>query len=142
MIHAQAFFIVLNMKIISDVCCSKNHFQYDHHAMNSIYIYAAAAVVEIACCFAFWAWLRLGRDVWWLLPGVVSLVLFALLLTQVESDYAGRAYAAYGGIYIVISLVWLWLAEGKTPDYWDLIGATICLLGAAIILFAPRPSVF
>jgi len=109
--------------------------------MNSIYIYAAAAVAEIAGCFAFWAWLRLGRDVWWLIPGVVSLVLFALLLTQVDAEYAGRAYAAYGGIYIVSSLIWLWLAEGKLPDHWDLIGAAICLLGAGIILFGPRSGV-
>ena len=108
--------------------------------MHSIYIYAGAAVAEIAGCFAFWAWLRLERDVWWLLPGMASLALFALLLTQVDSDYAGRAYAAYGGIYIVSSLIWLWLAEGKLPDQWDILGAAICLFGAGIILFAPRAS--
>jgi len=109
--------------------------------MNSIYIYVGAAVAEIAGCFAFWAWLKLGRDVWWLLPGMASLALFALLLTQVDSDYAGRAYASYGGIYIVSSLVWLWLAEGKLPDQWDILGAVICLFGAGIILFAPRAGI-
>lgn len=109
--------------------------------MNSIYIYAAAAVTEIAGCFAFWAWLRLGRDIWWLIPGMVSLVLFALLLTQVDAEYAGRAYAAYGGVYIVCSLIWLWLAEGKLPDHWDLTGAALCLLGAGIILFGPRSGI-
>jgi len=108
--------------------------------MNSIYIYTGAAVAEIAGCFAFWAWLKLERDVWWLLPGMASLALFALLLTQVDSDYAGRAYAAYGGIYIVSSLVWLWLAEDKLPDQWDILGAAICLFGAGIILFAPRAN--
>jgi len=64
--------------------------------------------------------------------------IFALLLTQVDSDYAGRAYAAYGGIYIVSSLLWLWLAEGKIPDRWDMLGAFVCLIGTGIILLAPR----
>ncbi|WP_435167708.1 YnfA family protein [Falsirhodobacter sp. 1013] len=101
-------------------------------------IYAAAALAEIAGCFAFWAWLRLGKSGLWALPGVLSLVLFALLLTRVEADAAGRAYAAYGGVYIAASVLWLWLAEGARPDRWDLVGATLCLCGAAIILFAPR----
>ncbi|MDQ6997440.1 MAG: YnfA family protein [Mariprofundus sp.] len=95
-------------------------------------------MAEIAGCFAFWAWLRLDREIWWLIPGIVSLILFAFLLTQVDSDFAGRAYAAYGGIYIITSLLWLWLAEGQRPDPWDILGASICLIGAAIILFAPR----
>jgi len=107
--------------------------------MNTIVIYAGAALTEIAGCFAFWAWLRLGRSVWWLFPGMASLALFALLLTRVDAAFAGRAYAAYGGVYIVSSLIWLWLAEGKIPDRWDIFGAAICLIGAGIILFGPRP---
>jgi small multidrug resistance family-3 protein len=106
--------------------------------MITVFAYAGAAVAEIAGCFAFWAWLRLGKPVWWLLPGLVSLALFAYLLTLVESDAAGRAYAAYGGVYIVASIVWLWVVEGSRPDRWDVLGATICLVGAAIILFGPR----
>ena len=101
--------------------------------------YIGAAIAEIAGCFAFWAWLRLGKSVWWIVPGVASLVLFAYLLTLVESPAAGRAYAAYGGVYIVSSLIWLWSVEGILPDRWDLVGATICLVGAAIIIAAPRP---
>lgn len=101
-------------------------------------IYVAAAVAEIAGCFAFWAWLRLGKSSLWLVPGIASLVLFAYLLTLVESEAAGRAYAAYGGVYVAASLLWLWLAEGQRPDRWDLTGATICLVGAAVILFTPR----
>lgn len=97
-----------------------------------------AAVFEIAGCFAFWAWLRLGKSVLWTLPGLVSLALFALLLTRVESDAAGRAYAAYGGVYIAASLVWLWLVERQSPDRWDAIGAAICMVGAAVILLGPR----
>ena len=103
-------------------------------------IYAAAAVAEIVGCFAFWAWLRQDKSILWLAPGMVSLALFAYLLTLAPSDHAGRAYAAYGGIYIVASLVWLWLAEGQKPDTWDMVGGLIAILGACVILFAPRPA--
>ncbi len=101
-------------------------------------VYVGAALAEIAGCFAFWAWLRLDKSPWWLVPGVASLILFAYLLTLVESDAAGRAYAAYGGVYIVSSLLWLWAVEGVRPDRWDTAGAGLCLVGAAIILFGPR----
>lgn len=103
-------------------------------------IFIAAAVAEIAGCFAFWAWWRLGKSMLWLVPGVLSLMLFAWLLTQVQVDAAGRAYAAYGGIYIVASLAWLWSIEGLRPDRWDLVGAAICLVGASVIFAAPRGS--
>ena len=101
-------------------------------------IFALAALAEIAGCFAFWAWWRAGSSALWLVPGSLSLVAFAWLLTFAESDAAGRAYAAYGGIYICTSLAWLWLAEGVRPDRFDLIGAAICLLGASVILLGPR----
>ncbi len=101
-------------------------------------IYSVAALGEIGGCFAFWAWLRLDRSVWWLVPGMMSLAVFAYLLTLVPSDVAGRAYAAYGGIYIVASIAWLWLAEGQRPDRWDLVGMTVCLAGSAIILLPAR----
>ena len=84
------------------------------------------------------AGLRLGKPVWWLIPGVLSLIVFAYLLTLVETEAAGRAYAAYGGIYIVSSLLWLWSIEGVLLDRWDVTGAAICLFGAAIILGGPR----
>lgn len=102
--------------------------------------YILAAVAEIAGCFAFWAWLRLDKPVWWLIPGVASLVLFAWLLTRVEAEAAGRAYAAYGGVYIVASILWLWWVERRTPDHWDMLGAVVCLVGAGIILFGPRAA--
>jgi len=105
--------------------------------MNYVF-FALAAVAEIAGCFAFWAWLRLGKSAWWLLPGVASLIAFAWLLTLVDVPAAGRTYAAYGGIYIAASLAWLWLAEGVRPDRWDVAGAAICLAGASMILLAPR----
>ncbi|GAO54354.1 YnfA family protein [Novosphingobium sp. MD-1] len=101
-------------------------------------VFLGAALAEIAGCFAFWAWLRLGKPAWWLVPGCASLVLFAWLLTLVDSDAAGRAYAAYGGIYITSALLWLWIVEGVRPDRWDLGGAVLCLAGAAVILFGPH----
>ncbi|MCW3847902.1 YnfA family protein [Sphingomonas sp. LB-2] len=108
--------------------------------MPTILAYIGAALAEIGGCFAFWAWLRLGKSPWWIAPGVASLTLFAWLLTLVDSAAAGRTYAAYGGIYICASLAWLWAVEGLRPDRWDLTGAAICLAGAGIILFAPRPA--
>lgn len=108
--------------------------------MTSFLSCIGAAVAEIAGCFSFWAWLRLDKPVWWLVPGMVSLALFAWLLTFVESDLAGRAYAAYGGVYIAASLFWLWAVEGVRPDRWDAFGAAVCLMGAALILFGPRTA--
>jgi len=104
----------------------------------TLVIYSLAALAEIAGCFAFWAWLKLDRSPLWLVPGLASLALFAWLLTLVPSDAAGRAYAAYGGVYIAASLSWLWLIEGQRPDRFDLAGAAICLAGAAVILLPAR----
>jgi small multidrug resistance family-3 protein len=106
--------------------------------MKLLLIYPLAALAEIAGCFAFWAWLKLDRSPLWLAPGVVSLIAFAGLLTLVPSDAAGRAFAAYGGVYICASLVWMAVVEKTTPDRWDLIGGAVCLIGAGIILFGPR----
>lgn len=103
-------------------------------------VYLAAALAEIGGCFAFWAWLRLDRSIWWVVPGILALGLFAYLLTLVEASHAGRAFAAYGGVYIACSLAWLWLVEGSRPDRWDLLGGAICLAGAAVILFGPRTA--
>ena len=102
------------------------------------FVYVAAALAEIAGGFAFWGWLRLDKPVWWLAPGMLALALFAYLLTLIDAQHAGRAYAAYGGVYIAASIGWLWLVEGARPDRWDLIGLAVCLVGAAIILFGPR----
>ena len=101
-------------------------------------VYLAAALAEIAGCYAVWTWMRLGGSILWLLPGTASLLLFAWLLTLAPSGAAGRAYAAYGSVYIAASLVWLWAVEGQRPDGWDVTGALVCLMGAGIILLAPR----
>lgn len=102
--------------------------------------YIGAAAAEIAGCFAFWAWLRLDRSPLWLIPGVAALCVFAYLLTRIDVEHAGRTYAAYGGVYIVSAVLWLWIAEGVKPDRWDVIGASVALMGAAIILWGPKAA--
>ena len=109
--------------------------------MTSFAFYTATAVAEIGGCFAFWAWLRLGKSVYWIFPGIVSLVVFAILLTRIEAIFAGRTFAAYGGVYIAASLLWLWIIEGQRPDKWDILGAIICIAGAVVILFGQRQQV-
>ena len=107
--------------------------------MNTISVYVLSAIAEIGGCFAFWMWLRLDRSPWWAVLGSVSLILFGILLTRSEAVFAGRAYAAYGGVYIAASLVWLLVVERTVPDRWDVIGVLICLVGAGVILWGPRP---
>ena len=106
--------------------------------MRTLALYGAAAIAEIAGCFAFWAVVRNGASAWWLAPGLLSLALLGWLLTHVGVDFAGRAYAVYGGIYIAASLAWLWTVEGRVPDRWDLFGAAVAIAGALIILYMPR----
>lgn len=100
--------------------------------------FLGAAVAEIAGCFSFWAWLKLQKSILWLVPGTLSLWAFAYLLTFVESEYAGRAYAAYGAVYTCSSIIWMWIIEKNPPDRFDILGVLICFMGAGIILFAPR----
>jgi small multidrug resistance family-3 protein len=105
--------------------------------MSAALLYPLAAVAEIAGCFAVWAWWR-GASPLWLMPGLLCLVVFAGLLAMIEAGFAGRAFAAYGGIYIAASLVWMWVVEEQRPDLWDVAGAGLCVLGAGLILYAPR----
>lgn len=100
-------------------------------------LYAATALAEIAGCYAIYAWLRMGKPAWLLVPGLASLVLFAWLLT-LHPGPAGRIYAAYGAVYIAASIVWMWAVEKHPPDRWDSLGALVCIFGAAIIYFGPR----
>jgi small multidrug resistance family-3 protein len=102
-------------------------------------VFVLAAFFEIAGCFAFWLWLRRGASPLAAFIGVLSLIAFALVLTRVDSAFAGRAYAAYGGIYIAASLVWLWIVEGQTPTPADAAGAALAIAGALVIVgFAAR----
>src|SRR5262245_60884113 len=106
--------------------------------MQNALWFVIAAVCEIAGCYSAWSWLRLGRSVWWLAPGTISLLVFAVALTRVDAAFAGRAYAAYGGVYIVCSLVWLAVVERTMPRVTDVLGAVVCLGGAAVILYGAR----
>ncbi|MBY0338861.1 MAG: YnfA family protein [Acetobacteraceae bacterium] len=98
----------------------------------------AAALAEIAGCFAVWAVMRLGAPGWWIIPGATCLALFAWLLTLVEQPAAGRVFAAYGGVYVAASLVWLAVVEGVRPTVTDLIGVALVLAGAWVILWGAR----
>lgn len=106
--------------------------------MVTFAIYAAAALAEIAGCFAVFAWWRLGASAGWLAPGALALAAFSMLLAQVDSPSAGRIFAAYGAVYIAASLGWMALVEGVRPDRWDVLGGALCLLGAAVIMLGPR----
>ena len=102
--------------------------------MRALILYYVAAVLEIAGCYTFWAALRQGRSPWLMLAGLGALAGFAFTLTRVESGYAGRAFAASGGMYIVSSLLWVRLVEGGRPDRWDLTGAGLCLPGRSVLV--------
>lgn len=101
-------------------------------------LFAATAVAEIVGCYLPYLWLRQGRSPWLLVPGAVSLFLFAWLLS-LHPSAAGRTYAAYGGVYVCMALLWLWTIERVTPDRWDLLGAATTLVGMGIIAFGPHP---
>ena len=94
-------------------------------------------MAEIVGCYLPYVWLKAGKSAWVLLPAAMSLALFAWLLT-LHPAASGRVYAAYGGVYIGVAIFWLWLVDGIRPTVWDLLGATVAILGMVIIMFAPR----
>lgn len=107
--------------------------------MGSLGLFAVTAVAEILGCYLPMLWLQHKVSAWVLLPAAASLVVFVWLLT-LHPAAAGRVYAAYGGVYVAVAVLWLWLVDGIRPDRWDLIGSAIALIGMAVILFAPRGS--
>ena len=107
--------------------------------LKTLLLYLVTAVAEIVGCYLPYLWLREGRSVWLLLPAALSLALFAWLLS-LHPAAAGRVYAAYGGVYIGVAIVWLWLVDGIRPTTWDVLGSAVALAGMAIIVFAPRGS--
>jgi len=100
-------------------------------------IFTVTAVAEIVGCYLPYLWLRQGNSIWLLIPAAFSLAAFVWLLT-LHPEEAGRTYAAYGGIYVSVALMWLWLVESTRPTMTDLVGVLICILGMAIIMFGPR----
>jgi len=105
--------------------------------LNTVLLFVVTAVAEILGCYLPYLWLRKGATPLLLLPAACSLALFAWLLT-LHPTAAGRVYAAYGGVYVMTALLWLWIVEGMLPDRWDITGGLIALAGMAIIMFAPR----
>lgn len=100
--------------------------------------FALAALAELVGCYAMWAWVRLERPTRWIAGGTASLLLFAWALTRVEMSFAGRTFAAYGGVYVAAALAWLVVVDRVRPDRWDLLGVGLCLTGAVIVFLAPR----
>lgn len=107
--------------------------------LKTIGLFGLTALAEILGCYLPYLVLREGRSAWLLLPAVASLALFAWLLT-LHPTAAGRVYAAYGGVYIFVAILWLWSVDGIRPTLWDLLGSAVALLGMAIIMFAPRQA--
>lgn len=105
--------------------------------MKTLALFIVTAIAEIVGCYLPYLWLKKGASAWLLLPAALSLGLFAWLLS-LHPTAAGRVYAAYGGVYIAVAIVWLWLVESVRPTPWDLIGSAVAILGMAIIMFAPR----
>lgn len=105
--------------------------------LKTIGLFFLTALAEIVGCYLPYLWLREGKTIWLLVPAVLSLVAFVWLLT-LHPEAAGRVYAAYGGVYVVMAICWLWAVNGIQPTLWDIIGSVIALLGMAIIMFAPR----
>jgi small multidrug resistance family-3 protein len=105
--------------------------------VKPLLLYLLTAVAEIVGCYLPYLWLRAGRSAWLLLPAAASLALFAWLLT-LHPAASGRVYAAYGGVYVGVAILWLWLVDGIRPTTWDVLGSGVALAGMAIIVFAPR----
>lgn len=105
--------------------------------IKTVLIFFLTAVAEIIGCYLPYLWLKEGKSIWLLVPAAFSLALFAWLLS-LHPTAAGRVYAAYGGVYIFVAILWLWTVDGIKPTLWDLIGASVALIGMTIIMFAPR----
>jgi|ERR1700752_2887678 len=105
--------------------------------LKTLGLFIVTAVVEILGCYLPYLWLKQRASAFFLIPGALSLVAFAWLLS-LHPGAAGRTYAAYGGVYVSVALTWLWLIDGQRPDRWDVLGVAVTLIGMSIIAFAPR----
>lgn len=105
--------------------------------LKTVLLFLVTAVAEIVGCYLPYLWLREGKSAWLLVPAALSLALFAWLLS-LHPTAAGRVYAAYGGVYVFVAILWLWTVDGIRPTVWDIVGSLVALTGMAIIMFAPR----
>lgn len=104
----------------------------------SILIFIAAGIAEIGGGYLVWLWLREGKPWWYGGIGGLVLVIYGIIPTFQSFPNFGRVYAAYGGVFIVLAVLWGWLVDKKAPDLYDCLGAAVCLVGVAIMLWAPR----
>jgi small multidrug resistance family-3 protein len=107
----------------------------EFYLITEIILFFIAALFEILGCYSFWMVFKLQKSSIWLFVGIISLIVFAYLLTKINLDFAGRTYAIYGGIYIISSLAWLVFIEKQSFSIYDIIGSLIIFLGVCIILF-------
>ena len=105
--------------------------------IKTLLLFALTAVAEIVGCYLPWLWLKQGASIWLLVPAALSLALFVWLLT-LHPSASGRVYAAYGGVYVSVALLWLWQVDGVQPSRWDMAGVVVCLLGVGLIAFQPK----
>lgn len=105
--------------------------------IKTILLFLITAVAEIVGCYLPYLWLREGKSIWLLFPAALCLALFVWLLT-LHPTAAGRIYAAYGGAYIFVAILWLWAVDGIRPTTWDVVGSLVALAGMGIIMFGPR----
>ncbi|MGJ8692406.1 MAG: YnfA family protein [Thalassotalea sp.] len=105
--------------------------------LKTIALFIVTAIAEILGCYLPYLWLKQDKSILLLLPAALSLALFAWLLS-LHPTAAGRVYAAYGGVYIFVAIIWLWAVDGIKPTVWDLVGGAVALIGMAIIIFAPK----
>lgn len=105
--------------------------------MKTVLLFTATALAEIVGCYLPYVWLRQNGSPWLLLPAALSLALFAWLLT-LHPTASGRIYAAYGGVYVSMALLWLWLVDGVKPQITDWIGVALCLCGMLVIMSGVR----
>ena len=107
--------------------------------LKTVGLFIITALAEIVGCYLPYLWLREGKTIWLLAPAALSLAAFVWLLT-LHPAAAGRVYAAYGGMYIFMAILWLWAIEDIRPTTWDIVGASVALIGMTIIMFAPRTT--
>jgi len=107
--------------------------------LKTIALFVATAIAEIVGCYLPYLWLKKEGSIWLLIPSAVSLAVFVWLLTLHPTE-AGRVYAAYGGVYVSVAILWLWRVDAVRPSAWDWLGVSVCLVGMAIIMFAPRAA--
>ena len=107
------------------------------YLVKTLGLFSATALAEILGCYLPYLWLKKGASAWVLVPAALSLAVFVWLLS-LHPTAAGRVYAAYGGVYVSVAILWLWLVDSERPGTWDVVGMLICLLGMAVIMLGPR----